>query len=191
MLIALLSTLMLRTAGYIQRRAVIATTKAQIAALAVAIEAYKSDWGYYPVTTAQRISNQGGAEATNNFLLYRALTGAGGKMYSIPKSQLRFNTVYRVMNWFDAWGEPYNYYNSPRTAYAVSNNVYSLSWGTNTAYTVGGQVNTSSYDLFSYGPDHITYVNGASTNWYRFAWPNGNPWGNPASANDDIANWKQ
>ena len=209
--ILLVAGITIGVVSFVQRRMAVMTTKAQLAALATALEAYKSDWGYYPGTYTPRISNIGDAEARNNNLLYRALTGAtgpGAKAYlrSLSQLQVRMNTVYGTnsisgattnnvifsgTNWFDPFGKPNNYYNSPQTTFAVSNNVYSPQWGANSGYTVGGQVNVTSYDLFSYGPDHITYVRGASTNWFF------NPWAsppayvaNPSSANDDIANWK-
>jgi len=205
--ILVLAGILIGVNAYVQRRMQVMTAKSQLNALATALEAYKSDWGYYPRTFAPRISNMGDAEAQNNWLLYRALTGVGGRTYlrSTAGFQARLNTVFGTnyltglttntvlfsgTNWFDPFGKPYNYYNSPRTTFAVSNNVYSTQWGTNSGFAVGGQVNVTSYDLFSYGPDHITYVPGASTNWFPPG-NNGKPFcATSAAANDDIANWK-
>jgi len=210
--ILLLAGITIGAASYVQRRMAVMTTKAQLAAFAAALEAYKSDWGYYPVTYAPRISNWGEAEARNNNLLYRALTGAtgpGAKVYLRSQSglQAQMNTVYGTnsisgfstnnvifsgRNWFDPFGKPYNYYNSPKTAFGLSNNIWGPQWGAYSGYTVGGQVNVTSYDLFSYGPDHITYVPGANTNWFynTFTSPKAYVATN-AAANDDITNWKR
>ena len=60
-------------------------------------------------------------------------------------------------------------------------------------YTFGGQVNVSAYDLFSFGPDQLTFVPGClpyyvgSYAWYAINYP----YANTNSANDDITNWKQ
>jgi len=202
--ILVLAGILIGVNAYVQRRMQLMTTKSQLNALATALEAYKSDWGYYPRTFAPRISNMGDAEARNNWLLYRALTGVGGRTYlrSMAGFQARLNTVlgtnfitgyttnnvlFSGTNWFDPFGKPYNYYNSPQTAYGLSNNVYSVSWGPGSGYSVGGQVNPTSYDLFSYGPDRLTYVPGASTNWYLIPTSSTIVYvGQPFVANDDI-----
>ena len=53
------------------------------------------------------------------------------------------------------WGTPFNYYCSPKTPFALMNNFYGYPTNSNDndGYSVGGQVNVSSFDLFSYGPD--------------------------------------
>jgi len=153
--ILILAGILIGVNAYVQRRMQLMTVKSQLNALATALEAYKSDWGYYPRTFAPRISNMGDAEARNNWLLYRALTGVGGRTYlrSTAGFQARLNTIYGTnyitgfttnnvyfsgTNWFDPFGKPYNYYNSPQTAFGLSNNIYSLQWGPGSAYTVGG-----------------------------------------------------
>src|SRR5262245_24047138 len=64
--ILLLALISFGVSGYVQRRMAISTVKTQIAALEAALEAYKSDWGYYPATCPCRISASFFCEATNN-----------------------------------------------------------------------------------------------------------------------------
>ena len=162
----------------------------------MALEMYKADWGYYPETCPCRISYNGFCELTNNWILWRTLSGAGGskKYINFSASQLRVNlfggsnlltgansTVGGLTNICDGWGTPYNYFNSPTTSYAVSNSA-------NLGYTLGGQVNTAAYDLFSYGPDHVTYVPNAVASAWKAGLASYSPWTNQVSAADDISN---
>ena len=62
-------------------------------------------------------------------------------------------------------------------------------WVPNRGFTYGGQVNQSAYDLWSYGPDHLTCVPNINVNWMWADWQN--PlWTNTTSALDDITNWR-
>ena len=196
MVILLLAALMMGLTGYVQKRMAITTVKAQIAALGVALESYKADWGYYPPTTTARCSNTGVKESTNNCILFNALcptnaAASGRKTYlRFQNALIRTNTTTALPNICDPWGTPLNYYCSPNTASAVLNNFPDPITGTNQGYSVGGQVNLSSYDLLSYGPDKLTYVpgsayaNGNFSGWYRSGWTGS------AAAIDDISNWR-
>jgi len=190
--IVLLVAITLGISSYAQKQAAIAMTKSQIASIEAALESYKSDWGYYPATSPERVSNRSNKESTNNVLLYNALspTNAGRKVYmKFSTAQIRTNSATALPNIYDPWGTPLNYYCSPLTAFGVSNNLPSPITGTNTGYSVGGQVNISSFDLFSYGPDRVTYVpgalhaNGNFSGWYLSAWTT------KSAADDDITNW--
>ena len=194
------------------------SARTQIAAIATALEAYKSDWGYYPRTGPERLSADGVKEATNNCTLLNALcptnTASGRKMYlRFPVAVIRTNpapflcsstnfqisagvsinvVLIAVPNIFDPWGNPYVYYNSPATTFAISNNVRILNTSKN-GFTVGGQVKLNSYDIFSYGPDGLTYIPGTTVSgggtgnqpWLPAGWASTN------SANDDITNWSR
>lgn len=111
-------------------------------------------------------------------------------------------------NIYDPWGNPYVYYNSPTTPYGLLSVCAATSppgYNTRkpgTGYTLGGQVNVASYDLFSFGPDRYTYVPGATTSTncsgtLYTTWANRllgadntfYPWTNKNSAVDDITNW--
>jgi len=184
--ILILAGLSIRIAGYVQTKVGTSTTRAQIAAISAALESYKADWGYYPPTAPGRISASGMCEATNNWILFNALcpTTAGRKTYlRFPAAQIRTNTFIQLPNVYDGWGHPFNYYNSPKTTYQLltsSTNYYGC--------TVGGQVNLTTFDLFSYGPDGYTYVMPNAVLPAGWAVP-GAQWNKTNAVNDDITNW--
>lgn len=191
LIIVMLAAISMGVASYVQQHVALTTTKAQIAAFEAAIELYKNDFGYYPASMDSRLSNRGTAESINNSLLYRALFEKGKRYVNFPAAQIRLNPVCAppLTNMYDTWGSVFVYYNSPATPYAVSNNLPDPVTGTNTGYTLGGQINSTTYDLFSYGSDRLTFIPGAKYNngnfsgWYRPAWTSTN------SALDDVANW--
>ena len=195
-----LAALTVGVAGYVQKKMAIGTAQAQLATIAMALEAYKSDWGFYPATAPARISNSGIKESSNNWYLFNALTPVtpGRKVYlRFLPSIIKTNPTTVLPNIFDPWGTPYNYYCSPATVYGVSNaspaGYTGYYYG---GYAVGGQVNGSAYDLWSYGPDKSTYVPGAIPfTWpSNYAWSVGTvavPWTNKTSALDDITNWRR
>ena len=215
MVIALLAGIVLSVSNYVQKRVAISTAKTQIVSIGAALEMYKADWGYYPATTPIRISPTGFWESTNNWIMYRALSGVGGgKQYlKFPASQLRLNPagisnpLTAVVNYnggltnvCDPWGTPYNYFNSPSTPWS---NVESCWLFTNSAtsnpyinygYMLGGQVNSGSFDLWSYGSDRFTFVPGAVVMWGGCNGIGFYPWYNVMwvktnSALDDITNF--
>lgn len=199
--------------GYVQKKVAITNTRALIASMESALELYKNDWGYYPQSFTGRVSSSGGIESLNNWLLLRALSGNCAnckKVYMrVPPSLLKIGigagstniltstngNLYSVggfTNICDPWGLPYNYYCAPKTPFGIMNNVYAYptNVNANNAYSCGGQVNIGSFDLFSYGPDRVTYV---APNLAYGSWGDG-PWVNTAfkstsSALDDITNF--
>ena len=200
--ILLLTGLMIGVAGYVQKKMAVTATKAQITALSTALESYKADWGYYPPTAPARISATGIAESTNNWILYRALSGAGGgkKYLRFAASQLRvsiasggtnYTATGGLTNIVDPWGTSFNYYCSPTTPFT---NMQPCGVGLtlNVGYTLGGQANAGSFDLWSYGPDHFTCVPGASYMLWgicnTYPWYN-TMWTNRSSSVDDITNF--
>ena len=194
MVILLLAGILINLASYVQKKMQMQIARTQIAVLASALESYKADWGYYPLTDAIRISTSYLAESTNNAYLYNALFSHGKKyLSSFPPSQIQTNQATGLTNIVDVFGIPFNYYNSPGTAFGVSNVMpyFTMNVDSNNGYAVGGQINTATYDLFSYGPDHYTSVPGAISTggsyppWKPGAWA----WAN--SANDDITNWRR
>lgn len=205
LVICLLSAITIGVAGYVQQRMTVSTTRSQIAALEAALEAYKADWGYYPPTSTMRVSNTGLMELDNNALLYRALTGQGKQYLVFPSGQVHqsyYGGGYGGLasagatNLFDLYGQPFNYYCSSRTPSAVGR--YFSTNGTTivTNYVAwGGQINTGSYDLLSYGRDHATFAHSGATNWPAIGAAalgrNMIIWSNATSTVDDIANWVQ
>lgn len=71
-IIAILASLVLSTAGYIQKKGARARAETEIAALSAALESYKADNGDYPM-----VSNSGLSSNT----LYGVLAPASGKVY--------------------------------------------------------------------------------------------------------------
>jgi len=203
LVILVLAAIAFGVTGYVKRRVAISVAKAQIATLEAALETYKSDWGYYPRTGPGRISLNSSCEGSNTWVLYRALSGAAGRKYmTFPASMLRSNyqlpalisgtITTACISISDPWGKFYNYFNSPSTAYTnIQNNNYA-------GYTLGGQMNVSSYDLFSYGPDSATFVPDACGFCYPwYGWYNVqnikirySTFADTNSANDDITNWR-
>lgn len=185
--ILLLAAITAGVAGYIQRKNAIAATRAQITAIETALETYKSDNGYYPATFAERLSSGGNKESSNNCILLNALCPtnpvAGAKTYlRFSVGQIRTNTWTQLPNIFDAWGKPLVYYNAPTNTPG-----FGTGGSPNTGFLRGGQVNITSYDLFSFGPDGSTFIrtNLLPVNWSGALWISTN------SADDDIANWNQ
>jgi len=185
LVILVLAAIGISVAGYVQKKVAIATTKSQIAAIEAALESYKSDWGYYPRTSSSRISSNGSAETTNNAILFRALFLQSRRYLNIPAPQVHANlmTTYItnniVTNIFDVFGKSFNYYCSPTTPYSLVN--------ASPGYTFGGQMNVSSYDLFSYGPDQWTLADRMASSWPTVN--NVRVWTNATYALDDITNW--
>jgi len=187
--IAMLAGLTLTTAGYVKRCMTTNLAKNEMAVLALALDAYKADVGYYPRTIYDHFTPNGRAESTNNWLLYRALTGpATGKKYlQLSRARIKVVAGTTLTNILDPWDTPYNYYCSPTTQWRVVNYDGVVYTNANCGFATGGQVNKVSYDLQSYGPDQTTYVPG-STAMYN-GWWSSQPLSN--SAVDDVTNWKR
>jgi prepilin-type N-terminal cleavage/methylation domain-containing protein len=99
-IIAILAGLLLRTASYVQRKGAMSRAEAEMSALTLALENYKTDHGDYP-----QGSNVDGANApgSNNFLL-NSLMPATGKVY------FEFNrSMMSAGNIVDPFGESYGY----------------------------------------------------------------------------------
>ena len=98
-IIAILAGLTLSTLGYVNRKGAESRAKAEVAALSVAIDSYRLDFGTYP--------------ASNN--LYRELVGTGTnnnkKVYFEPTPNITTNLTNGPF--IDPWGTPYNYSTNP------------------------------------------------------------------------------
>jgi general secretion pathway protein G len=144
-IIMILVGIVIGAAKYARTKAARSRAQAEIAAMENALESYKSDNGVYPRSTTTRL------DAVDNCAnLYAALV-AGPKN---PKTYFTFkaNQIRQVTsistNIIDPFGFPYNYFNPPPG-------------GSDTA------TNSTTFDLWSYGPDGV-----------------------PDTA-DDIVNWRQ
>ena len=177
------------TAKYANRQMSVARAKAQMAALQMALEAYKADVGYYPASTIVRFSGMGYAEVSNSWYLYRALTQPK-RYYKASQSDISRSGGFTYFK--DPWGQPWNYYRpaTPQPTSLVVSNIQ----GNMTnffSYAYGGQMNPASFDLFSFGPDGCTYIPGANyTGGVEYYWPQGDICA-PVHQLDDITNWKQ
>jgi type II secretory pathway pseudopilin PulG len=168
-IIGLLSGIVMATARYAMRTTHIQATRAELAAIDSALEAYKLDHGAYPTSGLYRISIDGSAELSNSAALYAALAGGPQRYLRLPASDLITKGGLTAI--VDGFGQPLCYYNtSPVIPGQTIND--------ETDATIGGQVNTTSYDLFSYGPDHATFASDAFNPSSGFA--------SPGTAADDI-----
>jgi len=179
--IAVLVGIILGTTKAINRQSSYAQARNEMTALALAIDRFHSDTGRYPTSSLVRISYSGLAEITNSALLYAQLA-QGSKTYLNPPA-LWCRSYYSLTYLVDPWGKAFNYFCTyPVQPAVVSNGVSNL------GYVSGGQMNPLTYDLFSYGPDGITYAaNGIWT-----AWGNNAKWYDPLQQSDadDVTNWK-
>jgi prepilin-type N-terminal cleavage/methylation domain-containing protein len=180
LVLAILVGATLAAARYVGERAKASRARAEIAALEAAIEAFKAENGYYPTTTVYRLSYVPYLIQTNSWMLYQQLTTGPRKYINLRPDQISSNSMSGIPFIVDPWGSPIVYY-APRenVPYEAGFEVLGDYAVVTNRFTKGGQVNSASFDLFSYGPDQMTFVPGA---------PAAN-WGNAAAANDDIGNF--
>jgi len=178
--ICILIGALIGVAKYANRQFGVTRAKTQMAALQMALEAYKTDVGYYPVSTWVRCSGNFYAEQSNAACLYRALTRP--KCYYRAR-QTDIGAANGLTFFKDPWGSPWNYYRPalPQPTSLVISNVTGGGFG----YAWGGQHNLLTYDLYSYGPDKITSIPGANNGWIC-ADETG-----AGRETDDIVNWKR
>jgi general secretion pathway protein G len=99
-IIAILAGLILNTAGYIQQKGRTSRAEAEMAALAVALENYKTDNGDYPKGT--NVSGVG-APTDNSFLLNSLMPNTGKVYFEFNKSMTNAGNI------VDPFGENYGY----------------------------------------------------------------------------------
>ena len=163
--IVMLASVLISVAGYVHTKAQIQTTRSFLFSIETALEAYKTDNGYYPLTGLAHFSLGGGTltssaiQITNSCTLYRALTGvSGGRKYmNFRPNQFQSPTL-QVTYIVDIFGRALNYY-CIRPPTSVLEAVQVID-GLNQTNVIGngGQVRTLSFDLFSNGPDTFTYI---------------------------------
>ena len=148
--IMIVAGLVIRTTGYVNKKSNISRANADFAALNLALENYKLNFGVYPSSTNLRTNGYAGSfYISNNLLLYAALTSTPQLSNSFPRS-LRLTNAYNawvfcscpnvytgvtVYSTFilDPWDRPYNYFCTYPPSVSQSNMI--------------------SYDLWSFGPD--------------------------------------
>ncbi|MGD0059345.1 MAG: type II secretion system protein GspG [Verrucomicrobiia bacterium] len=154
-IIMILTGLILGVAKYASTKAATSRTQAEIAAMEMALEHYKSDNGVYPPITGLRVTAgahgyPGAAEYSNSAVLYAALALGPKRYFDFKAYQLRpvvLNGI-TTTNVIDPFGNPYNYYQ------------------TNDPTLV---TNVAAFDLWSYGPNgrNDEGTNDDITNWRR------------------------
>ena len=196
-IIGVLVAVVIGTAKYANFRIGIAQAKTQLAALQMGIELYKADVGYYPASTIVRFSYSGSAEVSNSACLYRALTQPK-RYYNARRSDIGAAGAFTYFK--DPWGTPWHYYRpvpAQLTSFLASINAANASYyitnGNYASFAVGGQKNSLTYDLYSYGPDTITTIPGSigagSGSPFYYAWQV-NDQTTSGHDTDDIVNWK-
>ena len=93
-IIAILASLVLSTAGYVQKKGARSRTESEIAAVSAALESYKADNGDYP---SNSVSN-------NPMCLLTNLMPSSGKVYFEFKPKATNSA-----GWIDPFGTNYNY----------------------------------------------------------------------------------
>lgn len=119
-IIAILASLVLSTAGYVQKKAARSRAEAEIAAVGAALESYKADNGDYPSGSA-------------SLVLVTSLMPSSGKVYFEFKSKSTNSS-----GWLDPFGSTYSYIYTNGSPNNGTNN-YDL------CSTAGGSTNTSTW----------------------------------------------
>ncbi|MCG3146636.1 MAG: hypothetical protein PCFJNLEI_00069 [Verrucomicrobiae bacterium] len=164
-----------------KRRIEINRAQSEIAALELALDSYKADHGRYPESTIYRYTCSHLAERTNSWLLYRALCSGPKKYINLRNDQLAVAGAITYI--VDPWRTPYMYYCPyPPQPTLVITSVHNPATGSSNNIAIGGQVNLTSFDLMSFGPDTYTYIPGFKLFRYE---PNTNLF-----LVDDIKNFK-
>jgi len=179
-IIVLLAGLVLGLAGYAQRRGGRSRARAEISILENAIEEYRTDTGGYPTSGVIRITPNREAAMTNSWLLFTQLVGGSREYIRFRDHQLeRVGAITIIV---DPYGNAYDYYRplDNLTAWTISTDPTN-SWAS------GGLHNVLTFDLSSYGPDRLTYIEYSgfwcdlNSSWKKF--------GCASNALDDITNW--
>jgi type II secretion system protein G len=116
-IIAILASLVLSTAGYVQKKGATSRAEAEIAALSAALESYKADNGDYPLSATY--SNT--SVSSNSF--YGVLSPSTGKVYFEFSKGMTSSTGV-----VDPFGTPYSY-SYPGAANRNGTNFFDL-WST-------------------------------------------------------------
>ncbi len=98
-IIAILASLVLSTAGFVQKKGATSRAEAEVAAISAALESYKADMGDYPAGT-----NNAGTNAYN-VLTNLVSTVAGTKVYFEPSKGITNSGGFLV----DPFGTTYGY----------------------------------------------------------------------------------
>ena len=139
-IISILAGIIVGAAKYAMTKAGRSRAQAEIAAMETALECYKADWGYYPVSGTNRVFN------TNSYVVFTALAAGPKKYMEFKVSQLQIVPVPpRICtNILDPFGIDYSYYCLPGA---------------------GDQTNKVAFDLWSCGQDGQNDTADDIVNW--------------------------
>ena len=158
-IIAVLAALTVGAAKYAATKSASSRAKAEIVVMENALEQYKQDKGYYPLSTEYRDN-----ATTNSILLYTALTAGSRQYFEFKKNQVRdggnnitvtitcptstYTLTVTNVAIIDPFGHPYNYFQNCGG---------------------GGRINQATFDLWSYGPNGTNDdgVTDDITNWQQ------------------------
>jgi len=197
--IAMLAAIMIGLTNSVRLKMDRSQTKIDIAMLSVAIENYKLDYGAYPTSSPVRISyiwyssgqkKLAMAEINNSALLLAQLTGGSKKYYNFRKGQTNTLSVTSPLGGgalplvslpviVDQWGGPLNYFCTYPPLFTATMCSMTICNCCSYYCSTGGQMNAT-FDLWSYGPNGVTYLPAG-----------GGDWNMPSYAADDITNFKR
>jgi len=171
-----LAMLVVRVTSYVNRACSVTRAKAEMAVIAAAIENYKLDNGAYPTSSVVRSCSLFGATGLSNQAVAAVNCSMLLNQLTNPKIYLRFSKVQIGSNqvvWggvttsyltiMDPWRMPYNYI-CTRPPSALNGPIPRNSGG---SLATTGQVNPTTYDLWSFGPDLVNGTADDLTNWQR------------------------
>jgi len=188
MIVALLASLVVGLSSYVQKKSDLNRVQTDVASISMALERYAVDYGMYPVGNSYRLSATRWVEVQNSAAIHGALSN---RYYQFRSHQVSTGGVFGVYTnaatyIVDPWSNPYVYVRAyPATPIPAAQMYYGILNAT-TNYPSGcssGQVNLATFDLWSFGPDRMTYVPFGGPGW---------PWnwyGNVEFTQDDIVNW--
>ena len=104
-IIAILASLVLSTAGFVQKKGAMSRAEAEIAAMSAALESYKADNGDYPTGVNGSPTNTAAPANGNAFLLTNLMPASGKVYFEFSKGMTNTST-----NILDPFGEQYGYY---------------------------------------------------------------------------------
>ncbi len=157
--ISILAGILLPAIHSAQKKAKIAKTQAVIDSITIALKQYQTDFGAYPSADIPGVSGETSAECAYYYTAATFVAGENSNEISAgPYMEFRQKDRKSTSRTADLLGDG----TSNDTLYQVID-----SWGNPLIYTQPGTNNSSSFDLYSYGP-------------------NGTAGGSP---DDDIKNW--
>jgi type II secretory pathway pseudopilin PulG len=148
-IIMILVGIVIHGAKYAQIKTATSRAQSELALMETALEHYKNDNGVYPTTPPGRPVNGNGPNYANSYRLYTALAGGPGNLktyFTFKANQIQpVNGDITKTNIVDPFGHLYSYYY--------------------TQPLQNDQLNSATFDLWSYGPSGTNGDANMITNW--------------------------